>query len=720
MTVKKLKSNFNEEAGTVPFKADKRTPTNLNPFLLNRSWKVFGFHDPSTLHKCWIYCIGFSALLDFLATVIVESINDNREAHQSSFTMDTEEPWIHDLIQFFDKYSISFAILFSTLWFADAFVKAKQKRENKLRELDRKRLFGELDCSSTNEIVDLKGASKAYYRTVLLQLLLLPVGFYVMIWNVLRSLLSPTNIIIWKPDENLNIHYHTGAGKVDDQHYTTKTSHCLIFAILKLIVSYVAHFTGVHLKSKVKTIALRISKQLAIFAIRRPKRFLSRVRNVMTTLRWLKYLAPLIGTSNKLRENIEDLFKKYHQRREAALAKRLRERLWHEQQKDPRALEAAAAIRIQSAYRAKKTRMVVKSLHMMRYKKKELEAIRLQRVLRMLLDRARHHVTLKKQELNYLRKKQRAKELEDMVMNNKDRRRLYELQDELNVEADKLLNHKLLLRPNTTFAVTWKVLFVVCVLFEIGQLAFWPSLVKLEGQNSAKPMNISAVLHTSFVPKPVSEWAACSDVHGVETKASFKWKIIRAIKKLRFQRRLENTNRGVKPWFCKVPYSTVQVAFVRVLHILVTDFLVLTGIICFLDVFVTFFTGELSDKNGVLIPKPFLKRWILPGIVLQLLVNPQMETVGKGVIWTFSFLSNFGPDRVWRWTAVLFFPIVTMILHAMENCVWTPLVTKQNRHIVNVTTTTLDARKDSTRSISTTNAVDSKNKSDGCLKTKED
>lgn len=718
MTVANTKSDFKEEPGTDPFKPDRPTADPLNPFILNRSWKALGLDDPSTIHKFWIYCIGVSALFDFLATVIVESIIDHREAHQSSFAMDTEDPWINNVIQFFDTNSISFAIFFSILWFADAFVKAKQKREDKIRELDRKRLFGELDCSS-DEIVDLKGVSRAYYRTVLLQLLLLPVGFYVMIWQVLRSSLSQKSIL-WKPDEHLYIHFNSGARKVDDQLYTADTSHCLIFAILRLTVSYVAHVTGIQLKSKIKGLVLRISKQLAFFAIRRPKRFLSRVRNFMTTLRWLKYLAPLIGTSKKLSENIEDLYKKYHQRREAAFARRLREKLWREQQKDPKSLKVAAAIRIQSAYRAKKTRVVLKSLHMMRYKKEELAAIRLQRVLRTLLDRARHRVVLKKQELIYLHKKQRAKEMEDMAMNAKDRRRLYELQDELNVEAKKLLNEKLLLRPNTTFAVTWKVLFVVCVVFEIGQLAFLPCLIKLKGQKTAIPMNISAVLHTSFVPKPVTEWAACSDIHNVKTEASPRWKIIRAIKKLRHQRKHESINERVKPWFCKVPYSTAQIAFVRVLHVLVTDFLVLVGIICFLDVFITFFTGELSDKNGVLIPKPFMQRWILPGIVLQLLVNPQMESVGKGVIRAFSFVSNFGPDRVWRWTTVLFFPVVKVIVDVIENCVWTPLVTKQNRYIVNGTTTTQDAKKNPTSFISSSTIVDSKKKSDGYLKTKEE
>jgi len=69
----------------------------------------------------------------------------------------------------------------------------------------------------------------------------------------------------------------------------------------------------------------------------------------------------------------------------------------------------------------------------------------------------------------------------------------------------------------------------------------------------------------------------------------------------------------------------------------------LASVISFLDVFITFFTGELSEQTGVLWPKKFFKRWILPGVLLQLLVNPNMKDVA-GII------KNFNPVLIQCWT----------------------------------------------------------------------
>jgi hypothetical protein len=77
------------------------------------------------------------------------------------------------------------------------------------------------------------------------------------------------------------------------------------------------------------------------------------------------------------------------------------------------------------------------------------------------------------------------------------------------------------------------------------------------------------------------------------------------------------------------------------------------GVVYFLDVFITFFTGEFRPESGVLMPKPFIQRWVLPGLGLQLLVNPYMNAVSE---WTFEVgfhLLDYGPIRVWRWIATV-------------------------------------------------------------------
>lgn len=51
-------------------------------------------------------------------------------------------------------------------------------------------------------------------------------------------------------------------------------------------------------------------------------------------------------------------------------------------------------------------------------------------------------------------------------------------------------------------------------------------------------------------------------------------------------------------------------------------------LVSFASVFVEFFTGELSD-TGLIVPKPFFSRWIVPGVFLQLLVNPSMKKIAR-------------------------------------------------------------------------------------------
>jgi hypothetical protein len=61
-------------------------------------------------------------------------------------------------------------------------LKAQWKRDEKLAEIDRKRIMG--DGAKKH---DLGGAWSAYYKTIMVQLLLLPVGFFVFVWYTLAG-----------------------------------------------------------------------------------------------------------------------------------------------------------------------------------------------------------------------------------------------------------------------------------------------------------------------------------------------------------------------------------------------------------------------------------------------------------------------------------------------------------------------------------------------------
>jgi hypothetical protein len=84
-------------------------------------------------------------------------------------------------------------------------------------------------------------------------------------------------------------------------------------------------------------------------------------------------------------------------------------------------------------------------------------------------------------------------------------------------------------------------------------------------------------------------------------------------------------------------------------------------IVCFLDIFVWFFTGEL-DVNAVVIPKPFFSRCILPGTLVQVLDHPTLpDTLPLLIADLVNAASAVGYSRVIRWALALC-PAVQMIL----------------------------------------------------------
>merc|ERR1711862_233485 len=101
--------------------------------------------------------------------------------------------------------------------------------------------------------------------------------------------------------------------------------------------------------------------------------------------------------------------------------------------------------------------------------------------------------------------------------------------------------------------------------------------------------------------------------------------------------------------------------------------------ICFCDVFVSFFTGELHPNNGTLIPKPFVKRWVVPGLALQLLVNPNLAEVSAFVWRAWTSLLRVGVARALRWFLTVIFPVLEELWEVLIVCVWIPFVRTENR-----------------------------------------
>ena len=101
------------------------------------------------------------------------------------------------------------------------------------------------------------------------------------------------------------------------------TNYSLIYTIVRYI------YTCFKLESNEMLVELKrtTKKQITFFALRNPLTFYYEVRRVLFYIRWLNFLAPLIGILNKLIGNVTDLRKKWKQSQERKRAKLIREKM---------------------------------------------------------------------------------------------------------------------------------------------------------------------------------------------------------------------------------------------------------------------------------------------------------------------------------------------------------------------------------------------------------
>ena len=84
-----------------------------------------------------------------------------------------------------------------------------------------------------------------------------------------------------------------------------------------------------------------------------------------------------------------------------------------------------------------------------------------------------------------------------------------------------------------------------------------------------------------------------------------------------------------RPRYCHDDVVALQAFGIALMKIFVELILVIVNFMFFFDVPVSFFTGCFNKENGVLEPKRFFERWIAPGVLLQMIVNPQMGTIAE-------------------------------------------------------------------------------------------
>ena len=686
------------------------------------------------IKRTWSYALGLSAFVELLSFVIpffflppidemaqveyelrprllfflprrrLQRVEDAIEDESKSAT-----EWLHD-----NCYHIG--VVFNCLWTLHSFGVASKMRRKALRQLEKKMLLkgggggsgdrkGATTTTKDTEPIDDEGddddnSKKAKRRSrvkalmeqvsvrvyavggswgvflfiLLWMLLLLPVGFFIRISHELKTYAGMDISVESALDEETMAKLHV---------MTKKTKYCLVYAVILRVYTIVSIAATAAIEDEKNVLKRRIIKFLGSFAIRHPITFRRRLRKTLTTVRWVKYLAPLIGTGNKLIGQLRTLRKRHRQNEEAETAKKVRKMLWKNLGKEER--QETAAVMLQGTYRGHQSRQAYKAMLGVRAKKREAAAAKIQSVLREKAAKARVNVLRKKQELRTLQIQQYGASRIRRKVKKLDvdaKRRLYQLEAELASEVKDLKWRKMLLRPNTNFALTWRVLFVVCVILEITHLALEPRVAQHRDAATGQRLNVGLVLEHYLVPDPVSEWPQCSGLeterHVLEEHIGSRRKSRRKRKKKKPKPKNADDTITSYPWYCQHPHSTAQEAFVYTLRYLIKDLLILISIICFMDVFVTFFTGEICSETGVLKPKPFMVRWLLPGLMLQVLVNPKMAEVSAAIKRLWRGIHYIGPARVWRWTVVLIEPVFFAFYGWYERNIWTRMVVVQN------------------------------------------
>mmetsp|Transcript_7975 Transcript_7975/g.17154 ORF Transcript_7975/g.17154 Transcript_7975/m.17154 type:complete len:864 (+) Transcript_7975:101-2692(+) len=666
-------------------------------------------------------------------------------------------------ITFLDRlrdYNVVIAFVFSLLWFKQSHTKAiDEYHYNTTIKEDRFQLLSPSSAKTTSSNNDTKGNQNGnskwierkkklspifiYYRRIIVRMTLLPVGFYIILFHFARGLMNGK----WLYRELL-IERHANETVYltiqDPNEYVTievSKAHAKMSTIFGIFIYLKYHFLSATAVLRAKLGAHyipQLRRKLVVRVVkefRKPMYFIQQLKTVLQYVRWIKYSIPLIVKLNKLRSNTMATLRKRRQFAKAKFRKLKRLQSDLSKKQTQADVKADAGILIQRVWRAYLNDRHQRVLSCFCINKKLNAAMKIQLAFRRVSLKNRINLALKRKELNRLEWLKRKK---IQKLNDEERRRLYELQDEFMAEAKKTINKRLLVRPNTRFAVSWNSLFIFCILVEISHVALKPWLKIPKGQQTddRKYKSMRLLLSESLIPTPAEETSTCKDflrkksaIHRLffrkdhveqptrkEVMSAFIEEIIdpeydleglrndtnhtskpmvpwrcsepiltwrenwRNIVRLVFcpsplsewstcqqpEKTLVDTMLSLfhkkkdKPlhWYCTKPYSSIHDFYRSTWNFIIDQIQVIISIICFLDVFVKVFTGEIDPITGELRPRPFFRRWIFPGLLLQLLVNPAIGSFSTMLFRCMDLVMVIGPVRVLRWCIAVAVPIV--------------------------------------------------------------
>ncbi len=410
-------------------------------------------------------------------------------------------------------------------------------------------------------------------------------------------------------------------------------THSIIEIFYVLFTSKMRSMLMIHFRAKKKALALWVSRRTAAQVLKNPLRLHFRIQQLFTVIRLAKYLPQLIGTGNKLNGHVQDFLKKRKerlrkQRAEIAWA-RLMESVSQKQKLD------RAVRRIQYNFRKRRERKSIRVVSHIKSRPRRATEV-FQRIEARMKKRAEES----RKRLN-LAKKVDQERFKRRKVTHTDIKRIKKHEKEM-----RDTQRQLLLSPNTSFSVNWKIVAISCVFLELFHIAVSPYV---SGKMKKLP------LHTLFemvIPIP--------KVCQISKKESSR----KLVPILGIFNPVSSTSFAMNSSL--VYCSTILETRLSMIHVLSNYLELIMYVVSFLDVFITFFTGEIKHKCGLVIrPKSFLVRWVFPGVGLQLIVNPSMHHVGSVLKRFVSFCFKVGPIK----SLQMFSVMQPHIIMAVQFCI---------------------------------------------------
>ena len=646
------------------------------------------FYGAKPFSNAWKITVGIVALLDFVSTfmsrrffLLDHSSGDGDGDHEVTshlriFSQNFLLPHqvLAEICLWLYRNNCVFGFLFSILWCIDAFWIADRKADLALTEWERRRFMKTMGSAlDSKEVLKLSRLERyktwlIYVSALLLQFLFLPVGFYVLVFK-LFPLNSSTSSSAEEMKALLKSTYHFDNLPEEYRTFSNETKLSLGFAVAKHSGNTIYKVANKYIRKRMRKEGWRKGLKLGWKAILHPIKSWKHGRNVLAWVRWGRYLAPVVGFVFKIRHNLREFILAYKQLQQRLIAERARRLRWIEMTDSERRIRAAK--RIQSTYRSYRERQACVDIMLSLQERGEEAAKRLQKAVRVLLENVKAKKQKKEAELTKLESKRRKsirKGNTIMVMDPKDRERLNELRKETKPAPTRTIDSRLLMRPDTTFQNLWRFLFVCCVLLEMIAHLSNERLVKLATTVNGEAPTVSMKLQNLLLAVPFMDMKPCSCIP--QTDQDYRgWEDLR----------LWTERCNSEPWYCHPAYYYLQTTYAATVHFIIERIMTVMAVVFTLDVPVFFFTGKYQSDTGILVSKPFIKRWIIPGLLLQLLINPQMEAASKVFFKLLHSSFQVGPIRVWRWIRALFYPLLVLLFDVAESFIWIPLVAFANR-----------------------------------------